>query len=138
MHKGLLEWRLVLTGFLVAIIVVLLILGLLYVSYYSRQTGIHDDRNLIELCTKAGKTTLRIINAEITFSADFYTAVQPLLQKLTVFLPGFLRALTAVSYSVGRMVYPEFSNVPAIEEAETIGSVCSLSPAAICDIFRRD
>lgn len=95
---GPLDPRLVLTGFFASLCPILLILGLVYVNHHARQTGLADSRTLTEVQNTEQETTVRIVNAQFTIDWEAYADLEPLLQKLTVFLPGSLRAVTASFY----------------------------------------
>lgn len=85
--------RLFFLGFLVSIIFVLLILGLLYVNYHAYQAGTPDYSPLLSIENSYRDYTISILG--ITLSIDRREAErwEPVMQKLSVFIPTSARAL---------------------------------------------
>lgn len=78
-----------------AAIFIILILGLLYINYHARQTGMTENRPLVEVSNSAQRYTIRVMNAELTLNWKDYRRIEPTLQKMTVFIPARARALSA-------------------------------------------
>ena len=118
---GPLDLRLVLAGFFASLCPILLMLELVYVNHHARQTGLADSRTLTEVQNTGRETTVRIVNAQFTIDWEAYENLEPLLQKMTVFLPGSLRAVTASFYGAAEAA-GSFQTFPASAGDVTIGS----------------
>ena len=100
--------RLFFLGFLVSIIFILLILGLLYVNYHAYQTGAPDYSPLLSIENSLRNYTLSIFGITLSLDRQEAERWEPIMQKLSVFIPTSVRALISGWNGIATAAAPYF------------------------------
>lgn len=96
------DWPLFFTGFILSVIFMLFLLGMLLVYSHITETGTVKTAPLFSLETGDKAVTLCLLGEELVLERESYRQLEPLLQKLCVFLPPGPRAFAA-SWNVLRL-----------------------------------
>lgn len=89
------DWPLFFTGFILSVVFILFLLGMLLVYSHIAETGTVETNPLFALEAGEKTVTLCLVGEELTLDLESYRRLEPLLQKLCIFLPPGPRALAA-------------------------------------------